>query len=517
LSARFFGFQGRGLEARAPETYGGGQRGRFDLTELIQEADLRPAPSPTPVGAESANLSRGGVCWSLFEGARNPYVILITIYIFMPYLAQTVVGDVVRGQELISQWSQYSGWAVMATAPFLGASIDKLGRRKVWLALIVALMVPMIAALWWTKADHTGLTVTAALALTTLIGILFTWSEVLHNSLLVRAAGLSAAHKASGLALALGNGFSLLALGFTAWAFALPGLPATASWGWLPREPLFGLSRALHEPERVVALMAAAIFALGALPLFLFTPDAPRTGVPVLTALRGGAAELWTMVRTVGRHRNAAIFLAARMFYVDGMTAILIYAGVYATGVMKWRELEMLFFGIVLSVLAVLGGFVGRWLDDGLGPKRAVQIEIGMSLLGIVAFLGMAPDRILYFWAFDPAVHAPLWNGPFFRTLPEWIFLLIGFSNAVFITAHYASSRTLLTRLTPPEQTGAFFGVYALSGTATSWLGPFLVNQGTRYFKTQQGGFATIIALLGLGFVGLLFVRGGDRRTRSRP
>ena len=439
------------------------------MTELIQDADLMVG-APEVYNAK-APLSFGGVCWSLFEGARNPYVILITIYIFMPYVAQTVVGDAVKGQEIISRWSQYAGWAVMVTAPFLGASIDKLGRRKIWLALIVALMVPMMAALWWTRADHTGLSVTATLALAAVISVLFTYSEVLHNSLLVRAAGLSAAHKASGLALALGNAFALVALGFTAWAFALPGLPQTADWSWVPKAPLFGLSRALHEPERVVALMAAGLFAVGALPLFLFTPDAPRTGIPVYRALRSGAADLWRMVTTVGRYRNAAIFLSARMFYVDGMTAILIYAGVYATGVMKWHALEMLFFGIILSVLAVLGGFVGRWLDNGLGPKRAVQIEIGMSLLGIVAFLGMAPDRILFFWHYDPAPHAPLWNGPFFRTLPEWIFLLIGFSNAVFITAHYASSRTLLTRLTPPEQTGAFFGVYALSGTATSWLG----------------------------------------------
>jgi UMF1 family MFS transporter len=127
----------------------------------------------------------------------------------------------------------------------------------------------------------------------------------------------------------------------------------------------------------------------------------------------------------------------------------------------------------------------------------------------------MGPDRILYLWAFHPAAHAPMWSGPFFRTLPDWIFLLIGFFNAVFITAHYASSRTLLTRLTPPEQTGAFFGVYALSGTATSWLGPTLVNAGTHLFHTQQGGFATITLLLALGFVGLLFVRGGDRLARA--
>ena len=465
----------------------------------------------------AAPLTLGGFCWSLFEGARNPYVILITIYIFMPYVAQTVVGDPVKGQEVISRWSQYSGWAVMATAPFLGASIDKLGRRKIWLALMVLLMVPLTASLWFAKADHSGLSVTQTLLLTTVVGVLFTWSEVLHNSLLVRAAGLGAAHKASGLALALGNFFGLTALAFTAWAFALPGLPATADWGWLPHAPLFGLQRALHQPERVVALLAAGVFAVGALPFFLFTPDAPATGVPVLTALRGGARDLFTMIRTVGRYRNAAIFLTARMFYVDGMTAILIYAGVYATGVMKWRALEMLFFGIILSILAVLGGFVGRWLDNGLGPKRAVQIEIGMSLLGIIALLGMGPDQILYLWRWNSAAHAHLWNGPFFRTLPEWIFLLIGFSNAVFITAHYASSRTLLTRLTPPAQTGAFFGVYALSGTATSWLGPFLVNQGTRLFKTQQGGFATVTVLLLIGFVGLMFVRGGDRPDAAAP
>ena len=368
------------------------------MTELIQEADLTPAAT---LGGNK-RLSLGAACWSLFEGARNPYVVLITIYIFMPYVAQTVVGDAVKGQEIISRWSQYSGWAVMATAPFLGASIDKLGGRKIWLALIVALMVPMIAALWWTKPDHSGLSVTATLALTTAIGILFTWSEVLHNSLLVRAAGLSAAHKASGLALALGNGFALLALGFTAWAFALPGLPQTADWAWLPKAPLFGLSRELHQPERVVALMAAGLFAIGAVPLFLFTPDAPPTGIPVLTALRSGASDLWGMVKTVGAYRNAAIFLGARMFYVDGMTAILIYAGVYATGVMRWRALEMLFFGIILSVLAVLGGFVGRWLDNGVGPKRAVQIEIGMSLLGIIAFLGMSPDQNSLLLALGP-------------------------------------------------------------------------------------------------------------------
>ncbi|MDB5451037.1 MAG: hypothetical protein JWQ52_2165 [Phenylobacterium sp.] len=468
-------------------------------------------PAIATIGGD-AKLNRGGVAWSVFEGGRDPYVILITIYIFMPYVASVMVGDPVRGQEAISHWQQIAGWTVMATAPFLGASVDKLGRRKGWLALVVGLMVPMIAALWWAKPDGSGLPVMGVMLLAMLVNVLFSYSEVLHNSLLIRAAGLEGAHKASGLALALGNLLSVFALAFTAWAFALPG---KVHWSWVPAAPLFGLDPASHEPERVVALMAAGLLALGALPLFLFTPDAPRTGIPMLKAWRDGAGELLSMIRTVRRYRDAVLYLASRMLFVDGMNAVLFFIGIYAVGVMKWGALEMLAYGILLSIFAALGGLVGRLLDEKLGPKTALRIEIAMAMLGLIAFLGMAPDRILFFWPYDAAAHAPLWNGPVFRYLPDVIFVLIGFSNAIFISGQYASSRTMLTRITPPEQTGAFFGVYALSGVATSWLAPTLVNIGTRVTKSQQGGFVMIVGLLGLGLGVLSLVRGGGRRSAA--
>ncbi|HEY6598532.1 MAG TPA: MFS transporter, partial [Pseudomonadales bacterium] len=266
--------------------------------------------------------------------------------------------------------------------------------------------------------------------------------------------------------------------------------------------------------ERVVAFLSAAILVIGAIPLFLFTPDAPKTGVPALRAFRDGAADLWDMIKTVRRYRDAVVYLVSRMFFVDGMNGVLFFFGVFAAGVMKWQSLDLLITGIILSIIAVLGGFVGRWLDAWVGPKNALRIEIFMSILGLAALLGTAPDRIAFFWAHDPT-QAPLWDGPFYRTWPDLVFLFIGFSNAIFITAQYASSRTTLTRLTPPEQTGAFFGVYALSGVATAWLAPSLVNIGTRLTDSQQGGFATIILLLLIGLVGLFFVQGGGRRLPS--
>lgn len=476
--------------------------GRGDA--IVKDLDAAQTRGPPADG----RLDRGGVAWSIFEGGRDPFIILIIIYIFMPYVAGSMVGDPVKGQEVISRWQQWAGWVVMATAPFIGASADKVGGRKGGLALIVGLMVPLCAALWWAKPDGSGLSVAMTMLFAMTAQVLFNYSEILHNSLLVRAAGLSGAHKASGLALSLGNLFSVLALAFTAWAFALPG---KVGWSWVPAAPLFGLDPASHEPERVVAWLAAGLLFVGSIPLLLWTPDAPRTGVPLLRAVRQGAGELWRMLKTISHFRDAAVYIGSRMFFVDGMNGVLVYGGVYAVGVMKWGALEMLAYGILLSIFAVLGGFVGRWLDAGVGPKNAVRIEIFMTMLGLAGFLGMRPDRILFFWPYDPATSPPLWNGPVFTHLPDIVFVLVGFLNAIFITAQYASSRTMLTRITPSDQTGAFFGVYALSGVATAWLAPTLVNIGTRATGTQQGGFATLLLLLAVGLAGLFLVRGGGR------
>ena len=476
------------------------------VPEALGPASVMAEPVITVAApAGPGRLNRGAVSWALFQGGRDPYVILVIIYIFIPYVSATLVGDPVRGQTLIARYSQYAGWIVMLTGPLIGASLDRIGPRKPGLGLIVAVMVPLIAILWWSKPDGTGIALGTTMAITLTVGVLFTWSEVFHNAMLVRAAGLRHAHAASGLALSLGNAASVLALGFTAWAFALPG---KVDWWWVPAQPLFGFSAAAHEPERVVALLAAGSLTLGAIPLFLFTPDAPRTGTPVLRAVAEGVRDIARMLRAVRQYRDAAVYLAARMFFLDGMNAVLFFYGVLAAGVMGWGPLDLLITGILGSMVAVIGGQVGRYLDHRVGPRNALMIELSMTMLCILALLGMGPDTILYLWHYDPAAHPPVWNGPVYRTLPSLVFLLVGFVNAIFITAHYASSRTALTRLTPPDQTGAFFGVYALSGVATAWLAPGLVALFTQVTQSQKGGFAAIVLLLAVGLVGLFFVRG---------
>ena len=171
------------------------------MTDPTPVEALGPSSVATgPIEAElggSAKLNRGGISWSVFEGARDPYVILMTIFVFMPYVSASMVGDPVRGQALIANFQQYAGWIVMGTAPFLGASIDKLGPRKLWLALAVVAMVPLIFSLWWAKPDLSGLSIIATMTIAMVVNVLFAYSEVLHNSMLIRAAGLKGAHAAS--------------------------------------------------------------------------------------------------------------------------------------------------------------------------------------------------------------------------------------------------------------------------------------------------------------------------------
>jgi UMF1 family MFS transporter len=284
-------------------------------------------------------------------------------------------------------------------------------------------------------------------------------------------------------------------------------------WPGVPHAPLFGLDAGKNEPSRISGPMSAAVLLLGAIPFFLWTPDAARTGRNWMASLRAGIALLRDIFGDLKGHRDIAVFLGGRLLYNDGMTALLVFGGLLAAGLMKWGALEMLAYGISLSVFGVVGGLVAPWFDRTLGPRKAVQLEIAASLAVLVATLGMGREKILYFWSYDPAAHAPVWNGPLFRTAPELIYLGLGLLIAVFVTAQYASSRTLLIRLCPPDKTAAFFGLYALSGTATMWLGSLLVALATAVFKSQVGGFLPVAALLLMGFCVLSLVRGGGRET----
>ena len=474
--------------------------GRPTITAIASAAAAPPALPAVRPGAAAA--------WALAQAARDPFVILITIYIFAPYYVTRVVGDPVAGQTLVAGANKWGGWIVMLTAPLLGATIDRLGPRKPWLAAVITLMVAMTTTLWFTPpAGATGGAGLSPLMVATVFAgmtVAFAYHEMLHNALLVPAAGLAGAARASGLGLAGGNGMSVLMLTGVLIAFALPGI---VGWGWLPAAPLLGLDPAQGEPDRVTALIVAAVMAVGSVPLFLKVPDMARSALTLPAAVRAGAGDLVALFKGARGHRNVLTYLLSRMIFTDGLTAILVFSGLFAAGAMHWATLEMLAYGIILSVAAVAGGLMAGRLDDAIGPKNSLKVELAVLIVFWALALGMGRNRILY----SPWQGAPLWDGPMFTTLPELVFLGLGCGLAITITAAYASSRTLLTRIAPPERLGVFFGLYVLSGAATMWLGPLLIEAATRAGGSQAIGLTPILGMLGIGWALLFAVRGGGR------
>jgi UMF1 family MFS transporter len=65
----------------------------------------------------------------------------------------------------------------------------------------------------------------------------------------------------------------------------------------------------------------------------------------------------------------------------------------------------------------------------------------------------------------------------------------------------------MLARLAPESRMTEFFGLYTMSGEATSFAAPFAVAVATSLSGSQQWGMAAILAFLITGLIALTFVR----------
>ncbi|MBS0275314.1 MAG: MFS transporter [Proteobacteria bacterium] len=467
------------------------------------------APAGKSTTGDAIASPAGQISWAVFEGARDPYVLLVTIYLFAPYFARFVVGDPVEGQALWGAIASYGGLTIALLAPFLGAIADAGGRRKPWLATYTVILFAASLLMWFSKPHSTGWDLVFAGGLVGIANISFEFTAVFHNALLPAIAPPNRVAGLSGLALALGNASGILLLLFMLIAFALPGV---VHWPFVPAHPLFGIDQAAHEPERLAGPVAALWLLIFSIPIFVFTPDRASSNVPLGRAAIAGVKSVVATVRSLKHYRNVGAYLLARLFFNDGMTAVLTFGGIYAATTFHWGPIQMILYGLELSVFAVIGGFFGGWLDDKLGSKRAIFISIGGTALAGLAVLTMAPDRILWLIPYD--VHAPhIWSLPFFNTWPEVIFLMLTNFIAVLITAGYANSRTMLARIAPPEKMTEFFGLYSLSGTSTTFLATGAVSLLTAFSHSQRIGLLAETFFLVLGLALMLFVK--EERTEA--
>jgi UMF1 family MFS transporter len=87
------------------------------------------------------------------------------------------------------------------------------------------------------------------------------------------------------------------------------------------------------------------------------------------------------------------------------------------------------------------------------------------------------------------------------------MFWVLALSLGVFIGPAQAASRAFMVRLAPPAEIGAHFGLFALSGRITGFLGPATLAAVTDATDSQRAGMATVVVFLAIGLAILLTVQ----------
>lgn len=432
----------------------------------------------------------GKFSWALFDWANQPYFTVVTTFIFAPYFTSFVAATPAEGQAYWGYTQAIAGILIALLSPVFGSIADASGARKPWIIFFAVLCAVGAFSLWWAvPGQQNGMIwILTAIVIGT-IGVEF--SLVFNNAMLPNLTPQSKMGRLSGFGWGLGYIGGLIALFIVLFGFSMPA------------EPLFGLDKATHEPDRITGPMSAIWFLVFIIPMLLFTPDTKSTGIKKSVAVRQGLKSLWTTLRSLKDFRNVIYFLIARMFYNDGILALIGFSGIYAAGLFGWETTQLGIFGILINVFAIAGCFIGGWLDDKLGSKPTIVISVlGLSFAS-VGVLSISHGQVL----FGLSAAMPVEGGGLFASPAEMVFMGFAFIMGLFFGPAQASSRTLIARLSPPDKIGEFFGLFALSGKATAFVAPLLIGVVTTATGQQRPAMVVIFVLLLIGAALMSFVR----------
>lgn len=416
--------------------------------------------------------SRSGalLAWALYDWANSAFSAIISTFVFAAYFTRHVAPNEILGT---AQWGYTIGLAgvvIAAAGPILGAVADQAGRRKPWIALFTLVCVVPTALMWYVRPtpDYTGLALVLAGIATVGVEI----ASIFYNAMLPDLARPQAVGRWSGWGWGLGYAGGVASLLIALFVFIKGG-------------NMFNLDHSTAEQVRATFVLVAVWYTVFSLPLFVGCPDMPPTGKRLSRAVADGLGQLAETIRHARRYRSIIRFLIARIFFIDGLATLFTFGGVYAAGTFDMSEQQVLTFGLALNVTAGIGAAGFAWVDDRFGSKVTIQL----SLLGLI-----------------------IAGGATLLVASQTAFWALGLVLGIFVGPVQAASRSYLARIAPVELRAQMFGLLALSGKATAFVGPILVGAVTDASGSQRVGMGVIIALFLAGLVLMLSVPEAHRQ-----
>ena len=409
--------------------------------------------------------------WAMYDFANSAFTTLVVTFIYGAYFTKGIAPDEVLG-------TQWWSWAIAVTAiivsvlsPILGSLSDLGGYRKWIMMLSTWCCVAATAFLFFPEQGQ----VFSALILFVIANVSFEFGTVFCNAYLPEIVSKERIGRASGFAWALGYIGGLLALGIALLLLIQPEIP------------ILGFSTENGENIRATNLLVALWLLVFSIPTFIWVQDRRPEKGKFKESVAASFMRLFYTFQELKNYRIIGRFLLARLVYNDALVTIFAFGGIYAAGTIGFTFEEIMILGIVLNVTAGVGAFLMGYLDDSKGSQKIVQCSI--LFLSFACLLGFVAPII------------PTWfiEVPWLTSKNVfWIAaILIGF----FSGPNQSSSRSLMAHYTPAEKRNEFFGFYAFSGKATSFLGPLLFGWVTAMFGTQQAGILVILILFLFGYV----------------
>ena len=446
--------------------------------------------SDQPLSAGGYASRRGVWGWIFFDWAAQPFFTVVITFIFGPYFISRMAETAEAGQIAWGYGFAAAGFAIAILSPILGSIADQTGSRKPWIGFFAVLKIVSLMTLWLAVPGANLFWVLLAFSIAMVSA---EFSIVFNDSMMPRLVPREEIGRISNLAWGLGYLGGMIVLIFV--VFCLAASPETGKT-IIGMKPLFGLDPVQGEDARITGPISALWYLIFILPMFLFTPDQAR-GKPLRQALGKGLSELKATLSEVRKRPGIARFLIARMVYQDGVNAIIALGAGYAASMFQWSITEIGLFGMITNVMAIFSCLVASRMDTRFGSKVIVMISLWLLLLASVGIVSTGRDYLMF--GIMPLEYLPAQG--LFATPAEHAFLVYGVMLGAAFGPVQASSRSWFARSIRPEEAGRYFGLYALSGRATSFVGPFLVATVTAITHSAATGMSVLVLFFAIGIL----------------
>lgn len=433
------------------------------------------------------------VSWAMWDWALQPFntVILTFVWIALYLTSRMFLDPAVRDSGLLvdgaymncnkgefigsaycrglTDLSAWWGWAnfaagivILVLAPVLGQQADARGNKKKWVIGTTIGVALLQFALFFVEADPKffwfGAFAVAVAAVVNEIG------NVSYYAMLSEVSTPQNVGRISGLGWGMGYVGGVVALIVCVPVLFLVG----------QSEPL---------SFKLVAVICAVWTIVFAIPMFRNVPESPAYNVAQQVGFFRSYVVLGKNIANLFRtNRPTFWFMLAAAVYRDGLAGVFAFGAVLAAQGFGFSFLEVIIFGLAANLVAGVSTVVAGRIDDVIGPRRLILITLsGLVLMAFVVFA--------------------------LRDYGTIVFWICGLLLCAFVGPTQASSRSLLTRLTPLSQQGEIFGLYATTGRVASFLSPLAWSLFLLWFGGIVYGVLGIGLILLIGLVLLLCVR----------